>query len=104
MIRSLAALAALPVAVLLAAPANADPDSDYLNMLSGDGFATADPTIAQDLLVAGHNICRNLGNGSSPADESAKLSRMSGGRWTTQQTGSVVAAAQSKLCPGTIGS
>ncbi len=99
MIRSLAALAALPVAVLLAAPAHADPDSDYLNMLSGYGFDTSNPSIAQDLLVAGHNICRNLGDGSSPADESAKLSRLSGGRWTTQQTDGVVAAAQSTLCP-----
>ncbi len=91
--------------VALAAPAGADnfspAEQAYLDKLKEYGF-TVTPEDAAIAVKLGHDTCTGLQNGASPADAADNLSRAA--PWFTEQlSANLVAAAQLKLCPDTLG-
>lgn len=74
-------------ASLLFAPlAHADEDDDFLAALRAAGVSVDDP---QDMIGAGHLICQDLRNGTSPADEPATWTS-----YTLREARAMVVAAQ----------
>jgi hypothetical protein len=91
----IAALAALPVAVTLGAGiAHAD-DSSYLDALHRAGITWL-PWMQGSEVMSGHVICSELRSGQKPADLAGQFPIPSDAAPT-------IAAAQSELCPDTLG-
>jgi Protein of unknown function (DUF732) len=91
---ALVVLAAVPVVAFAALPlARADEDDNYLAALRAAGVTVDDP---EDMIGAGHLICEDLRNGTSPADEPSTWTS-----YTLRQARAMVAAAQAVYphCP-----
>ena len=87
---------AVCAAVLAAAPASADPTSDFLNDLGGAGMGMADPGQAADL---GQSVCPMLSQpGQDLADTASKVADTGGMSLgpATMFTGMAISA----FCPG----
>ncbi|MGW0159005.1 DUF732 domain-containing protein [Mycobacterium sp. NPDC003323] len=90
--------AALSVALLAAAPAQADPATDFLNTLDGTGLSTIDPG---DAIAAGQSVCPMLADGGQDlADVAGRVSETIGRPLgpATMFTGFAISA----FCPGAV--
>lgn len=84
------------IAVLLASPAHADPDSDYLANISGQPGIIGGPVNNGIYLSQGHRACDLMGSGVSPADAEGQLT---GFFVTPNIAHAMVVAASQSLCP-----
>jgi hypothetical protein len=82
---------------VLAAPAQATPEDDYLGILASTPGFTVNPFTGPLLLGAGNTICADLRAGMSPADSAAKMMAYPGA--TNAATVVMVSAARQTLCP-----
>lgn len=90
--------AALSVGLLAAAPAQADPATDFLNTLDGTGLSTLDPA---DAVAAGQSVCPMLADGGQNlADVAGQVADTIGRPLgpATMFTGFAISA----FCPGAV--
>ena len=95
MIREL--VAATAVALVLAAPAHADPESDFLAVLSETPGVTVNGFTGPLLTGAGQQACGHLRDGMSFDDTVAAMMWYPGA--TNAAMKALVRAAQQTLCP-----
>lgn len=95
-----ALLIAAGVALVLAVPAHADAEGDYLGVLAGTPGFTINGFTSGLLLNAGNTICGDLRGGMTPEDSANKMLFYPGSSLTT--TRAMVSAAQHTLCPDTL--
>jgi hypothetical protein len=102
MIRPLLLAAVGAVSIALAAPAHADPDSDYLDTLSNydgmniDSFAVRGHSGAQMLTALGRAACGELRQGDALGKVANDLVKAPG--FNQKQAGDALEAAQLFLC------
>lgn len=97
--RWLIGLATITAALLVAAPAGADPDSDYLAVLSGQPGYLGGAVNNAVYVNTGHRACDVLHGGASREDTIAAITTPP---WiTTHQASIITDAAQTALCPDT---
>lgn len=96
--RILTAAVAGVAALAVAAPAAADPDSDFLNVLGNTPGVTVNGFTAPMLTGAGHQACDRLQAGMSVDDTVAAMMGYPGASTGTMRA--LVSAAQQTLCPG----
>lgn len=84
------------VAVVLAAPAHADPDGDYLGNLAGQPGIIGGPVNNGIYLADGHRSCDLIASGMSPQDTEGQLTNFF---VTPNIAHAIVVAAQQSLCP-----
>lgn len=92
-------MAALIIALLTAAPANATPEDDYLGQLSNTPGVTVNGFTGPLLLGAGNTACGDLRGGMTPEDAAQKMLSYPGS--SIGLTRVVVGVAQQTLCPDT---
>jgi hypothetical protein len=101
-VKRLLALFSLPIALLVAGPANADPspaEVDYLSYLAAQ--RVAGPT--DSLLHVGYDACSGLQQGTQAPIVAMTLfndAQTSGTGLTLQAASAVVGGASTFLCPG----
>jgi hypothetical protein len=89
---------AISTSLLVAVPANADPGTDFLTMVSAAGLNVGDtPADVEITLSTGDEICNVLHDGYSP-QEAARQVHYRFPNATPQQAAGFVDAAQAKLC------
>jgi hypothetical protein len=95
-----AGVAAGLMGIVLAVPAAADPDGDYLNQLGNTPGFTVNGFTSGLLLNAGNTICADLRGGMTPEDSAQKMLFYPGS--SIALTRVMVAAAQQTMCPDTL--
>lgn len=96
--RILTAAGTAVVALAVAAPAAADPESDYLNLLGQTPGVTVNGFTTPMLSGAGHQACGHLQSGMSFDDTVGAMMGYPGASTGTMRA--LVSAAQQTLCPG----
>lgn len=100
MIRSSIVAAIAVSAIATAAPAAADPEGDYLGILSNTPTFTVNGFTGPLLIAAGNSYCSDLRAGT-PLDAVQGKAMMYPGA-TNYGAKAMVAAAQQALCPDTL--
>lgn len=97
--RAIVCALTLAAAIALAAPANADPEGDYLNILSGQPGYIGGPINNGVYLNTGHRACDLLHGGTSYEDT---VSQLVAPPYISAYTARISTdAAQTALCPDT---
>ncbi len=96
---TLTAAAAIASVVLTAAPAHADPESDYINALQQTGvFNISTPDQRQAALNHGYTACSLIRSGNSVAATSEALRERTG----ALDNAVLIGVARQYLCPDTL--
>lgn len=97
--RSIICTTLAAIALLAAAPASADPDGDYLALLSGQPGYLGGAVNNAVYVNTGHRACDALHGGASREDTIAQITTPP---WiTTYQAHIITDAAQTAICPDT---
>jgi Protein of unknown function (DUF732) len=97
--RGLFAVAAVSTSLVVAVPAQADPGTDFLTMVSGLGLNVGEtPADVQQTLAAAVAICDVLFYGFTPEVASRQVHYVFPNATPQQAAGFVDAANRSKLC------
>ncbi|GJF08238.1 hypothetical protein NGTWS0302_20790 [Mycolicibacterium cyprinidarum] len=92
-----AAAAAFATAALVGAPAAfADPEGDFLTVISDGGITWPSEKTAQ-VIETGYAVCQDWEGGASFEQEVADLTSVTG--WSDEQAGYFVGAATGAFCP-----
>jgi Protein of unknown function (DUF732) len=90
--------AVMSTSLAVATPAHADNGTDFLAMLSAEGFNVGDtPPDLELTLTAGTTVCLLLNHGQTP-QEAGQVISAEYPNATSQQITGLVGAAQAKLC------
>ncbi|MDY6999834.1 MAG: DUF732 domain-containing protein [Actinomycetota bacterium] len=89
--------ASFGAAALVGAPAAAaDPEDDFLTVISGGGI-TWPPEKTPQVIETGYAVCQDWANGATFEQEVADLTSVT--TWTDYQAGYFVGAATGAFCP-----